>query len=374
MAVATILHTTDCADPGDLAVGDRVRWRSSGGTAYGEVEVIETDGGIAAEPDGPTMDGTEDNPAFGVRVYDLVETEDGNEWQGTDTLTVHRAEALTRIDSFPQDRAVSGGTRLYSVSGTTSGHRSVNSGLNARSRHKTAHTGVILHTPSSPSTAPPPPAPRQERPGTLTNLRHAAARLDPVDCAVAQGRVVDLEATEADLNAINERHPGLDLGTEDVLMFRDFAASTGPMRGHRLRFTERAVQRFADLASNGRPYVLHHDSQRFVGSTLRGETVERRIRGIDATWLAVDWYAITRDASEQRKQDLMDIRTGLQYTSIRFTGGDWTMMDEADQPFMLVDDNPPDGDQQAFDRLDMPHISRVELGAVKGAGAQPPSN
>jgi len=159
-------------------------------------------------------------------------------------------------------------------------------------------------------------------------------------------------------------------------MFRDFAASTGPMRGKRLRFTRRALDRFVNLFQKGRPYVLHHDPDRFVGSTLRATVVEdTEIRGFQGDWLAVDWFAVLRDAGEQRKQDLMDVRTGLQYTSIRFTGGDWEMMSEEvgeeEVRFMLVDDNPPESGQTSFDRLDAMHVSRVELGAVKGAGATP---
>lgn len=209
----------------------------------------------------------------------------------------------------------------------------------------------------------------------ITDLRAAAESMRAVDLAVAPGRVVDLQATDVDLAAINERHPGLDLGADDIEMFRDFAVSTGPMRGHRLRFTRSALERFQALAAEGRPYNLHHDPQRYVGTTLRAQIVERQVRGVDAAWLAVDWYAITRDASEQRRQDLMDVRTGLQYTSIRFMGGDWELqeLEGPDGPefFMLIDDNPRDDAQLAFDRLDMSHISRVELGAVKGAGADP---
>lgn len=90
------------ADPDELSEGDLVRWDSSGGLAYGQVEEIETDGTIEAQPEGPTMDGTEDDPAFLIRVHDF----DGEEWAPTDTLVVHRAAALTIIDSLPETRAM----------------------------------------------------------------------------------------------------------------------------------------------------------------------------------------------------------------------------------------------------------------------------
>jgi hypothetical protein len=100
------------ADPDELDVGDRVRWEASGGRAYGEVEVIERDGALEAEPEGPEMEGTEDNPAYGVRVYDIG-TE--GEWEATDTLTVHRADALTIIDEFPEARMDSDTERMEAL-------------------------------------------------------------------------------------------------------------------------------------------------------------------------------------------------------------------------------------------------------------------
>ena len=89
------------ADPEDLSTGDRVEWSASGGTAYGEIETVETDGTVSAEPEGPTMEGTEDDPAYGVRVY-----QPGEEgWEASDVLTVHRAGALTKIEGFPDEEA-----------------------------------------------------------------------------------------------------------------------------------------------------------------------------------------------------------------------------------------------------------------------------
>lgn len=101
MTPATATRAMARADADDLSPGDRVRWDSSGGTAYGEIETKETSGTISAEPDGPDMEGTEGEPAFGVRVYQP--REDG--WEASDVLTVHRAGALTKIDSFPEERS-----------------------------------------------------------------------------------------------------------------------------------------------------------------------------------------------------------------------------------------------------------------------------
>jgi len=59
-------------------------------------------GTISAEPEGPTMEGSEDDLAYGVRVYDI--NADG-EWEETDVLTAHRGGALTIIDELPESRA-----------------------------------------------------------------------------------------------------------------------------------------------------------------------------------------------------------------------------------------------------------------------------
>ena len=93
----------DRANPDDLSTGTRVRWDASGGSAYGRIDTIETNGTIEARPEGPSMEGTEDKPAYLVQVFQP--SEDG--WEGSDTFVVHRADALTVIESFPESRHLS---------------------------------------------------------------------------------------------------------------------------------------------------------------------------------------------------------------------------------------------------------------------------
>jgi HK97 family phage prohead protease len=78
----------------DVSVGDYVRWSSSGGSSRGRIESIEMNGTISAKPQGPSMEGTEDNPAIGVRVYQ--ESSDGS-FERSDVITVHRVDSLTKI-------------------------------------------------------------------------------------------------------------------------------------------------------------------------------------------------------------------------------------------------------------------------------------
>lgn len=92
--------TVQMAEISEISEGDKARWNGGGGNAYGVVEDIETDGTLEAEPKGPEMEGTEDNPAYGLRNYEI---EDG-EWVETDVYVVHRADSITIIDDFPEQQ------------------------------------------------------------------------------------------------------------------------------------------------------------------------------------------------------------------------------------------------------------------------------
>jgi HK97 family phage prohead protease len=118
------------ADAEDLSESDMVHWDSSGGTAYGVIETKETNGAIEAQPEGPTMEGTEDNPAFLVRVWDLED----DERQETDVLVVHRAEALMRIEEFPDSRSATDeraetDAELFNLAGVVAQKLSVDVGV-----------------------------------------------------------------------------------------------------------------------------------------------------------------------------------------------------------------------------------------------------
>lgn len=82
------------AMPEDLKVGDFVRWNSSGGSAVGKITDINKSGVLSAEPTGPEMEGTEEEPAYKVNVYKEM---DGS-YEASDVYVVHRAEKLNKID------------------------------------------------------------------------------------------------------------------------------------------------------------------------------------------------------------------------------------------------------------------------------------
>ena len=81
---------TDRAEPGDLRVGDFVRWNASGGTAQGKIDRIERDGSINVPDSEFTINGDEDDPAALITVY--REGDDG--WEATESHGQRGVETL----------------------------------------------------------------------------------------------------------------------------------------------------------------------------------------------------------------------------------------------------------------------------------------
>lgn len=69
-------------------VGDMVTWRSSGGPAEGVVERVVTSGTLSVPNTSFTLNATEDNPAYLIRLY--------REGEPTDVLVGHREESLSK--------------------------------------------------------------------------------------------------------------------------------------------------------------------------------------------------------------------------------------------------------------------------------------
>ena len=84
------------ATPGELKKSDFVGWNSSGGTSKGRIETVATSGSVQAVPTGPSMDGTPEQPAYLVNVWQ--EETDG--WKASDVKVVKRASSLTEIASL----------------------------------------------------------------------------------------------------------------------------------------------------------------------------------------------------------------------------------------------------------------------------------
>ena len=124
-----------------LRVGAFVRWDSSGGTAYGKVLRVAKGGTVSAQPSGPQMRGTEDNPAVEVQVLKFA----NGAWKDTDTVTVHRSDALTALDTLPKTKAAPGAQKLQDLATALGDRIPTGSNLIPDVLPQERVTGDILH-------------------------------------------------------------------------------------------------------------------------------------------------------------------------------------------------------------------------------------
>lgn len=181
-----------------------------------------------------------------------------------------------------------------------------------------------------------------------------------------QGQAETITPSAEDLRVINASHSGRELTADEVVVFQDYAACTARVPRPPIRFTRAYLDRMAEAATEGRTVLFDHRDNDPIGATFAADVVEYTVRGIEAEWLRIRWYAVVNETtSEERRQRVQDCETGvLRYCSIRAMGGSWDFH-EAELPdgsydyFYVVD---------AADDANLGEHSRVYLGAVPGAG------
>lgn len=90
--------TEERAEPNELAVGDFVRWSSSGGNAYGRIIQVETDGEVEADS-GFKVNGTPDDPAALIRIYRYDSESDAYVERKPVLNVAHRFSTLEKFDA-----------------------------------------------------------------------------------------------------------------------------------------------------------------------------------------------------------------------------------------------------------------------------------
>lgn len=90
--------TEERAEPNELAVGDFVRWSSSGGNAYGRIIQVEADGELEADS-GFIVNGTADDPAALIRLYRYDSESDAYIERKPVLNVVHRFSTLEKYDA-----------------------------------------------------------------------------------------------------------------------------------------------------------------------------------------------------------------------------------------------------------------------------------
>ena len=88
----------DRAEPNELAVGDFVRWSSSGGNAYGRIIQVEKDGEVEADS-GFIVKGTADDPAALIRIYRYDSESDAYVERKPVLNVAHRFSTLEKFDA-----------------------------------------------------------------------------------------------------------------------------------------------------------------------------------------------------------------------------------------------------------------------------------
>lgn len=86
------------AEPNELAVGDFVRWNSSGGNAYGRIIQVERDGELEADS-GFIVNGTEDDPAALIRIYRYDSESDAYVERKPVLNVVHKFSTLEKFEA-----------------------------------------------------------------------------------------------------------------------------------------------------------------------------------------------------------------------------------------------------------------------------------
>ena len=86
---------TTKAAPDELKVGDFVMWESSGGEACGEIVDIETAGKIEVPNSDFSVEGTTEDPAAMIKIY---EKEEDGSYSETDVFVAHKFSTLRKVE------------------------------------------------------------------------------------------------------------------------------------------------------------------------------------------------------------------------------------------------------------------------------------
>ena len=86
------------AEPGELELGDFVRWNTSNGFAYGRIIEIAVEGELEADS-GFVVNATEDDPAAKIRIYEFDAEVEAYVEQQPPLNVVHRFSTLEKFDA-----------------------------------------------------------------------------------------------------------------------------------------------------------------------------------------------------------------------------------------------------------------------------------
>lgn len=224
------------AAPDALSVGDSVSWDSSGGRARGKIERIERDGSINVPDSDFTINGTPDDPAALIRLYQR--TDEG--YDETDRLVGHKFSTLTKIADL----------------------RYFDSEVNAMDRHiknivETDDEYVITFGKSE-----------MQEPVATETAGYDEEEMERFDRSALNYRAADGEMVDED-----DRRVRMSLSSEEPVE-RSFGLEV-------LEHSEEAVD-LSRLNSGHAPLLLDHDLTKQIGVVERTylDATERRLRAV----------------------------------------------------------------------------------------------
>ena len=183
----------------------------------------------------------------------------------------------------------------------------------------------------------------------------------------------EFSATSKHLEVINANHTETDRELEDFHIFQRVPVNDVPSRTIGIKFTTRALEKFAADANEGRARLRGHNKADIVGRTFAGEVVEDTVRGIEGNWLLTTEYisARTVDGDPMNRELITQHVNGeLAFDSIGFYPGskiEFKEFEAGERRLQIIEIDHDPGEQFP---LEMREVSFVHLGELRGVGSR----
>ena len=180
------------------------------------------------------------------------------------------------------------------------------------------------------------------------------------------------QASASDLEIINTRHAEKERSLEDFDIYQRVPVNNVPSRTIGIRFTDRALDKFALDAIGGRARLRSHIKSDIVGRVFNGEVIEDTVRGITGKWLLTTEFISSRTiAGDPMNAELITKRINgeIGYDSIGFYPGSAIEFKELEVEGSRLSIIEIDYDSSEQHPLEMREVSFVHLGELKAVGS-----
>lgn len=179
--------------------------------------------------------------------------------------------------------------------------------------------------------------------------------------------------TSSHLATINERHAERDRELDDFYIYQRVPVNNLPSRTIGIRFSDRALGKFAIDAQAGRARLRGHVRSDIVGRVFDGEVISEKVRGLDAKWLLTTEYISRRTLDGEpmnRELETKVVNGEYGFDSIGFYPGSKVEFKEFNVGNDSVQVIEIDYDESEQFPLEFREVSFVHLGELKGVGSR----